>query len=215
MGYVTARRIRQRRPDTGLGADPFGLWRFGLLFGKSDEQKAAEAMANINQAVNEFKEAHDKAVALYQAGLLSDRLRDRHVKLRDDLNGLLIKIFDAVSPEEYLEIHNYLARVREEVGLGLAPLAIIGGIVFVAAVAGTAITVNRAITSHNKDLENEMAKIEMVQGGMAPASILEEKESKPFFEKLFGIDPMMIGAAVLAIALAPTAFKYVKGRLSR
>lgn len=213
MGYVTARAIKQHPPGSGLGFDPFGLWRLGPLFGKSDEQKAAETIANINQAVNEFKEAHQKAVALYWAGLLSDKLREKHVELRDDLNGLLIKLFDAVSPEEYLEIHNYLARVREDVGLGLAPLLIIGGIALVAAAMGGAITVNRAITSHNKDLENEMAKIEMVQSGIAPVSILEEKEGGSFFEKLFGIDPMMIGAAVLAIAMAPTAFKYIKRKL--
>jgi len=212
MGYIIIGQGR-RRPNNvdGLGLD----WPSWTPWGKTDEQKAAETIANINQAIDQFRQAHEKAIALYNAGLLTEKTRQKHVELRDKLNNLLIKIFDAVSPEEYLEIHNYLANVRADVGLGIAPLLIIGGIALVAAVAVTAITVNRQITEHNKELETEIQKIELVRQGKAPAKILDEKPSadESIIEKLLGVSPAMIIGAVAVVALAPGAIKYIKGKI--
>lgn len=211
MAYITKTRPN-RVESPGLGFD----WPSWVPWGKSDEEKAAETISNVNQAVEQFRQAHEKAVALYQAGLLSDKLRQRHVELRDDLNNLLVKIFDAVSPQEYLDIHNYLAQVRSDVGLGLAPLIIIGAIALVAAAAATAVTVNRNITKHNKELDVEIAKIDLVQQGKASPDIINKGNGgngKSFFEEIFGIDPKLLMAAALLVPAIPFGYKFLKKRI--
>ena len=206
LGQITARTskgYKRRTPNTaarsdlGVWYDPFN-WFGG---GQTDEQKAAENLANINKAVQEFKRAHEIAVALYRKGQLPDDLRRKHVELRDKINNTLVSIMNNVSPQEYLAIHNFFADVRKDVGLAILPLIIIGGVLVVASLVGTA-ALYKSAQNHTKELELVAA------GKLTPAELisLREKDSgggSNWIEKLTGINPMYLAVGALAIFFAP------------
>jgi len=201
MAYLRSSRISNRyRPVPNTMGD-LGIWPFSS---KSDEEKARENLVNMNQAIDNFRRAHEIAVALYQAGQLPDKLRDKHVKMRDKINSKLVTIMNAVTPEEYLDIHNYLANVRADVGLGILPLVILGiaGIAALAALGGTAALL--------KDSFNHAKELELVASGKAPADILKKPESKGTIEKLLGFDPKLLLLVGGAIVVAPWVIPYVK-----
>jgi len=201
MAYLRSSRISDRYRPVPNTIGEVGFWPFSS---KSDEEKARENLANLNQAIDNFRRAHEIAVELYQAGQLPDKLRDRHVKMRDKINGKLVSIMNAVTPEEYLEIHNYLANVRQDVGLGLVPLIILGivGISALAALGGTAALL--------KDSFNHAKELELVASGKAPADILKKEEGKGTIEKLLGFDPRLLVLGGLALVVAPWVFPMVK-----
>jgi hypothetical protein len=194
-----------------LGIGPRDLWPFGSK--KTEEQKAAENLALVNESVQNFKHAHEVAVRLYRQGKLPEKLRKKHVELRDKINNqLLIKIMNSVSPQEYLEIHNYLANVRKDVGLEIAPLLLaIGGIIALSALTGAAALAKESF-NHAKELD-------LVESGQITgeqyAEIQKERDKgggDSWIQKLFGIDLMPIAVGGVLIFFGPQILSMIQSR---
>jgi len=215
IGKNSVRTYRQRNSSmvpigtTELGID---LWPFGKK--KTDAEKAAETLAYINKAIQDFKRAHEAAVILYRAGQLSEKLRKKHVELRDKINNqLLIKIMNAVSPQEYLEIHNYLANVRKDVGLAIAPLILLGvGILIVSALYSTAKEVSKAVENHGKEVQAELLQ----SGKLSKEEYLELQKQRDssggdsWLQKLTGIDPAPLVLGGVLIFFGPQILSMIQ-----